>query len=123
MKNEGIKVLSCGKVITPQIASLDSQLDLLYERGTANGAKISFINESEFYKLVPDGNTSSGRALWVSDTCVVKPKQIVESLSNKLITAGIEIFLDKEAIEFQPEKKTFSLNKNQTIKIKGSNSL
>ena len=39
-ENEGIKVLSCGKVITPQLASLDSQLDLLYEEGTANGAKI-----------------------------------------------------------------------------------
>ena len=52
--------------------------------------KFSFINESSF-QLVPDGNTSSGRALWVSDTCVVQPKQIVESLSNKLLKAGINI--------------------------------
>ena len=109
-ENEGIKVLSCGKVITPQVASLDSQLDLLYERGTTNGAKISFINEFEFHQLVPDGNTSSGRALWVQDTCVVKPKKIIEALSNKLKRIGVEIFLDKEAINFEPEKKNLFIN-------------
>ena len=44
-KNNGIPVLACGKVITPQKDHLDSQLNLLYDRGTANGAKISFLNE------------------------------------------------------------------------------
>ncbi len=110
-EEEKIPVLNCGKVITPQTISLDSQLDLLYKRGTANGAQISLINEYEFKKLVPDGNTSSGRALWVNDTCVVKPKKIIELLSKRLIEKGVEILLDIEVLKYRPKEKTFFISK------------
>ena len=42
------------------------------------------LNEKEFYKIVPDGRTASGRALWVNDTCVVKPKLVIDKLSEEL---------------------------------------
>ena len=47
-----INVLRCGKVITPQKESLDSQIDKLYKRGKDNGVDVHIINEKEFNKLV-----------------------------------------------------------------------
>ena len=75
---EGLPVLACGKVISPQVAELDSQLELLLERGRVNGAEVVLIDEQEFHHRVPDGRTSTGRALWSPDTCVVKPKLVLQ---------------------------------------------
>ena len=72
-ESEGLPVLSCGKVIAPQSFELDRQLELLLERGRANGAEVRLIDEHEFHQRVPDGRTASGRALWSPGTCVVKP--------------------------------------------------
>jgi len=68
---EGLPVLACGKVIAPQAAELDGQLELLFERGKANGAEVRLIDEHEFQQRVPDGRTASGRALWSPNTCGV----------------------------------------------------
>ena len=62
-------------MIAPQAAELDDQLDLLLERGGANGAEVRLIDEDEFQKRVPDGRTAPGRDLWSPNTCVVKPTQ------------------------------------------------
>jgi L-2-hydroxyglutarate oxidase len=66
---EGLPVLACGKVITPQSTELDGQLELLLERGRANGAEVCLIDRKEFQHRVPDGRTASGRALWSPGTC------------------------------------------------------
>ena len=58
-EEQSIDFLKCGKVITPQKQSFDDQIDLLYDRGKANGADVNIINEVEFNKLVPDGRTAS----------------------------------------------------------------
>ena len=43
---------------------LDNQIDILYERGRANGVDVKIINNEEFNRIVPDGYSSTGRALW-----------------------------------------------------------
>ena len=75
---EELPVLACGKVIAPQAAELDDQLELLLERGIANGADVRLIDEQEFHQRVPDGRITTGRALWSPNTCVVKPKQVLK---------------------------------------------
>lgn len=84
-EGEGLPVLACGKVITPQMPELDAQLDLLMERGLANGANVEIVDQQQFNELVPDGRTGSGRALWSLDTCVVKPIQFIQRLKERLI--------------------------------------
>ncbi len=91
-----VNILKCGKVIAPQDISLDSQLDLLFERGTKNGAEISFINEKEFLRLVPFGRTASGRALWSPHTSVVDPKEVVRKLEIDLRNKGVKFLLDEK---------------------------
>lgn len=81
---EGLPVLACGKVIAPQSALLDGQLELLLERGLANGAEVHLIDEREFLQRVPDGRTATGRALWSPNTCVVKPNLVLQRLEQRL---------------------------------------
>lgn len=95
-EEEKIKILKCGKVITPQKIELDQKLETLYNRAKINGAKVEIINQSKFDEIVPFGRTSSGRAIWSPNTAVVKPKEILERLTKRLQEKGVQIFTNME---------------------------
>ncbi|MCW8899133.1 MAG: L-2-hydroxyglutarate oxidase [Gammaproteobacteria bacterium] len=96
-EQEKLPVLKCGKVITPQKVGLDGQLDVLLQRGKANGAIVELIDEQQFLELVPDGRTASGRAIWSPGTCVVKPLMIVQRLLQRLQEKGVKfLFLNAQ---------------------------
>ena len=42
-----LAINNCGKVIVPTNKELDSQLDILYERGKKNGADVYFLDNSK----------------------------------------------------------------------------
>ena len=73
VEERGLPLNPCGKVIVPQRGDLDVQLDLLAERGRANGAEVEFWDADQLHELIPEARTASGRALWSPNTAVVKP--------------------------------------------------
>tara|TARA_B100000161_G_scaffold263531_1_gene235070 strand:+ start:3606 stop:4802 length:1197 start_codon:yes stop_codon:yes gene_type:complete len=107
-----LKVLECGKVISVQSPDLDGQLDQLYERGIKNGANIEIIDEKKFIEIVPDGRTTSGRAIWSPKTAVVSPKDILKKLELNLKKQGVEILKGTYPLEvFENEGKIILSNK------------
>jgi len=94
--DNNIRVMNCGKVITPQKPELDSQLEVLLDRGHSNGATVEIINQQQFNELVPDGYTSTGRAIWSPDTCIVKPIQIIQKLKQRLQERGVNFLFFQE---------------------------
>jgi len=106
---EALPVLSCGKVITPQLPELDEQLDLLLARGRANGADVHLIDEVDFQRLVPYGRTASGRALWSPDTCVVKPKLVLQRLEQRLRERGVTFALGTRVDKVLPAARALTL--------------
>ena len=115
-KENNLKVLECGKVITPQNENLDSQLDVLYKRGLANGADVSIIDIKEFQKLVPYGRTSSGRAIWSPNTCVVNPKQILKKLVSILRKKSVDFLLGEKILNIDQDNSKVKLNTNISYK-------
>jgi L-2-hydroxyglutarate oxidase LhgO len=103
--NENIPVMECGKVITPQKPELDKQLEVLVERGRANGATVELIDEKQFKELVPDGHTSTGRAVWSPDTCIVKPMQVIKRLKQKLQAQGVTFVFSQQQWKAEPTVK------------------
>ena len=116
--SESLPILSCGKVISPQSIELDPQLDMLLERGKQNGAKVEMIDSKEFYKLLPHGRTSSGRALWSPNTAVVKPYLVLNKLMKILIDRGVKFQFNSILNEvFIKEKSFMILKKNELNKV------
>jgi len=107
---EGVPVFACGKVITPQKSALDSQLELLLERGRANGADVEIIDQQQFNELVPDGRTSTGRALWSPNTCVVKPILVVQRLRERLVQRGVRFIMAEDRWNRAREKNQIILS-------------
>ena len=108
-EEEDLPVLACGKVITPQSEELDGQLELLLDRGRANGAEVRLIDQQEFQERVPDGRTSTGRALWSPGTCVVNPKLVLQRLEQRLREKGVKFFLGTVVDAVKPEGRELSL--------------
>jgi len=105
---EKLQVLNCGKVVTPQKPELDKGLDILLARGKKNGAAVEMIDHAQFHELVPDGFTSTGRALWVEDTCVVNPIEVVQKLEGNLKKKGV-------LFQYHEDNWDIVSNKNQIM--------
>ena len=106
---EELPLLTCGKVISPQESALDGQLELLLERGRANGAEVRLIDEREFFELVPDGRTASGRALWSPNTCVVKPQLVLKRLEKRLRERGVRFVTGENVHRVNAERRQLTL--------------
>ena len=94
VKEKGLNINKCGKLILPQRQELDSQLDLLYERGKKNGAEVEFFDEKQIKAKVPEANITSGRALWSPNTSVVNPLSIMRELKKELEDNGVKFIFD-----------------------------
>lgn len=115
IKDNGLKINNCGKIISPQDIELDSQLDMLYDRGKENGAEIYFINEKDLNEKLPCARTASGRALWSPNTSVVNPKEILFKLEQELINKGIKIVKNEKIIEIDKNNRKLYLKQKKEI--------
>ena len=95
VKDRNIPLNICGKVIVPPRSDLDDQLDVLAERGRANGATVEFWDEKQLRVLIPEARSASGRALWSPNTAVVKSITVVKCLQQELRERGVS-FLTAE---------------------------
>ncbi len=111
-----IPILNCGKVITPQKPELDKQLDILLERGRQNGAKVELIDTKQFNQLVPDGRTSTGRALWSPNTCVVKPLSVLKRMHDLLIKRGVKFFMESKNWKLGESKTEIIISNGDRLK-------
>ena len=105
IEERGLPLNLCGKVILPQRADLDGQLDLLAARGLANGANVEFLDEQKLKELIPEARTLSGRALWSPNTSVVKPISVVSKLQQELSERGVTFLSSQPHWSVSPARR------------------
>lgn len=115
IKQRGLPLNPCGKVIVPTRRDLDNQLDLLANRAAANGANVSFWNKAELKKHIPEAETASNRALWSPDTAVVKPQIVLTALEAELKEKGVIIIKAEKKWEIDPELSQIRLSNNSIL--------
>jgi L-2-hydroxyglutarate oxidase len=86
-REKGLPLLACGKVVVAREESELPVLDGLFERATANGARVEMLDEKGLAGVEPCARTV-GRALWSRDTAVVDPKAVLASLLADLTAGG-----------------------------------
>jgi len=105
IEERGLPLNPCGKVIVPQRPELDPQLDVLAERGTANGALVEFLDEAQLRQLIPEARSASGRALWSPNTAVAKPITVVRRMQQELQKQGVCFLTNREGWTAEPERR------------------
>jgi len=94
--NNKLPIARLGKVILPIMENDGPQLELLYQRATANGARVELLDEKQLHEFEPSARTATGKALLSPDTAVVEPLPIVNHLLQELVEKGVEIQFDSE---------------------------
>ena len=115
VQERGLPLNACGKVIVPPRPDLDSQLDVLAERGSANGATVEFWDEQQLRELIPEARSASGRALWSPNTAVVKPITVVRRLQQELQARGVSFLTGRQGWTAEPERRQLRLADGETI--------
>ena len=109
IEERNLPINACGKVIVPQRAELDAQLDVLAKRGEANGAKVEIWSAGQLQELIPEARTATGRALWSPNTAVVKPLNVVLQLCQELTDRGVKMLYGHRHFDARPSNKELTL--------------
>ncbi len=115
VKERSLPLKECGKVIVPQDENLDSQIDLLYERGQANGATVEIWDEKKLKDFLPLCRSASGRALWSPKTAVVKPKAVLTRLEKELREKGVIFRFNQSEWMINPSKRIITLDNSEKV--------
>ena len=110
-----LPLYSCGKVIVPPRYELDIQLDVLAERGIANGATVELWDEPQLRGLIPAARSASGRALWSPNTAVVKPIKVVKKLQKELEERGVSFLTGNPGWSVKPGNRQVRLAAGERI--------
>jgi L-2-hydroxyglutarate oxidase len=111
----GLPLNPCGKVIVPPRYELDSQLDVLADRGRCNGATVEYLDEDQLHDLIPEARTATGRALWSPNTAVVKPIRVVQRLQQELVDKGVPFLHCERHYKVFPIDKRLNLSDGSCI--------
>ena len=109
--NEEINVLQCGKLIVAQNPNQNKQLELLFDRGKKNGAKVEFINKNDLKEISPYIYSATDNIIWSPNTSVVNPKSVLKKLYKRLIEMGVKISCDSNIININQNSKSLKLIK------------
>lgn len=106
---------ACGKLIVPPRAELDGQLDVLAERGRANGAVVELWDESQLRQKIPEARSASSRALWSPNTAVVKPITVMRQLQQELQERGVNFLAAQHGWTAKPEQQQLLLTDGSAL--------
>ena len=109
VESKKLPINKCGKIIIPQKENLDKQIDLLFERGSKNGAKVEIIKEDKLKEIAPSARSISGRAIWSPNTCVVNPLKIIKTLEDELLQKGVIFIKGISKLNFDKKQKKIIL--------------
>lgn len=87
-----------GKVIVPTREQDDPQIELLYRRAEANGARCEVLDAQQLRQIEPDVHSASGRAMHVPDTAVIDSLAILRCLVDDLSRQNV-VFLYSAVID------------------------
>ncbi|MCP9472225.1 MAG: FAD-dependent oxidoreductase, partial [Nitrospira sp.] len=91
-RERGISLNEYGKVIVTRKEAELAALQELYERAQSNGATVALLDAEALKEIEPCARTI-GQALYVKETSVVNPQQVVESLASEAVRDGVEFRL------------------------------
>lgn len=94
-KEHRIPILETGKVVVARDADENSRLDMLLQRGLANGVQLELLSEGELARIEPLARTHE-RFLWSPNTAVSSPNSVIEALQKKFTSHGGKIALRSE---------------------------
>ncbi len=108
IKRRDLPINQCGKLVVAKDESELAGLDLLYQRGKANGVNLEMISAEDARRIEPRVKTHD-RALWSPLTASADPGMVMKTLIAEAELVGVEIRrgvtfagVDEEGVRLKP---------------------
>ncbi|MEB3286048.1 MAG: L-2-hydroxyglutarate oxidase [Vampirovibrionales bacterium] len=95
-----------GKIILPVNATDYSQLDLLLNRARHNGVEAKRVDADQLRTLEPDAHTLTGSAIFIPNTAVFDPINILQAIASELQQQKVDILTRTPVISINPVQKS-----------------
>ncbi|MGB0524339.1 MAG: L-2-hydroxyglutarate oxidase, partial [Flammeovirgaceae bacterium] len=111
-QKEGVEYELCGKIIVATDKSELPTLQMIYERGVANGlTDLKRVNKAELKEYEPHVNGIEG--IRVPQTGIINYKKVAHKYADKIKAAGGEIFLSHQVIDIKISGDTTTVITNK----------
>ena len=90
-EERGLPLNRIGKVLLPLRTQDGPQLELLEQRGAANGVEVERLDEAALARVEPEARSATGAALFVPQTSVVSSSEVLASIVADTKAAGIDL--------------------------------
>lgn len=111
-EDNDIGVNKCGKVVVSRDTRESEILELLYERGRANGCTVELKKESEITKYENTAKTI-GKFLWSPNTWSTSPTEVMNKLERECKELDVIFTLGKKVVAINENHIIF--NNNTTL--------
>lgn len=118
-KTHGVLMATVGKVILPINPGDDATLDMLLQRGKANGAEISILDAKRLKEIEPLAISSTGRAIHVPGSTVVDPAALVKKMGEVCTSEGIVVALAHQVTSVNVGEKQLKITSPNGSKAVG----
>jgi L-2-hydroxyglutarate oxidase len=113
-EEEGIPFERCGKLIVATDGAELPRLQLLYERGTANGvAGLELVGPERAREIEP--HAKALRALHSPGTAIVDFREVAAAMARRLARKGIEVLTGAEVRAIRREGNSLRLETGRTV--------
>ena len=86
-KENNLQILETGKVVVCQDRQDVQRLEVLYQRGVANGVNIEILDSKDLEKIEPAARTVD-KFIWSPTTAVGNPNDVINKLAEKFTKSG-----------------------------------
>ena len=86
-KENNLQILETGKVVVCQDRQDVQRLEVLYQRGVANGVNIEILDSKDLKKIEPAAQTVD-KFIWSPTTAVGNPNDVINKLAEKFTKSG-----------------------------------
>lgn len=111
----GLRLNRCGKLLVPTTPAFASEMATLARRAAENGVRVETIDEHSLRELEPETRSATSSALWVPDTAVGTPGDVIVALAGEVRARGVEVRVCAELAEARPQSREVRLRNGERI--------
>ncbi|MDR1350351.1 MAG: L-2-hydroxyglutarate oxidase [Zoogloeaceae bacterium] len=114
-EQHGIALNRCGKILTPTAPEDAPRMEALYARAQTNGVRVERLDAQALKELEPETRSATGAALWIPDTAVGTPADVLKTLADEIRKSGVELWNNAELARVDAKKCQVLLKHGERI--------
>jgi L-2-hydroxyglutarate oxidase LhgO len=111
----GLRLNRLGKILTPTAPEYAASMATIAERARQNGVRVEKLDAQALHALEPETRSATGEALWVPDTAVGSPGEVLRVLAAEAQAQGITLRCNAELAQVDTANRTALLHNGETI--------